>query len=136
MVDPDVFVTIAVIAVISYGAVLFYRQTREKRAEMSQLTYKRTLISLSFGIAAVLIWFALAFLYLRYDATRATMADESAGRIYSITNHGHVVFLTLAERCYLFLLGTVAFASFLCSYIFDRKVKKSLAEPEPGPTPE
>ena len=119
---------------ICYGAVLSFRQARERRAEMSRSAYRKKLISLCFGVAAVLICFGFWFLWLHYDETKPTMADDSVGRIYSIGNHGHVVFLTFTERCCLFLLGTVAFMAFLSSFILDRRARKSLIQPEPDST--
>jgi hypothetical protein len=128
MVDPNFIFMTAFGLVLCYGVAMSYRQIREGRAEMSHSTYRNKVISLGLGAVAVLIWFGLSLLYLQYDETRPTIANESSGRIYAISNHGHVVFLTLKERCYLFLFGTIAVVSFLCGYILDRGTRKSLTE--------
>jgi cytochrome bd-type quinol oxidase subunit 2 len=131
MSDANLIFVIAFSAVICYGAMLFYRQTRERRAEMTRAAYKGKMTSLCFGFAGVLIWFWLGFLCLHYDGTRPTLADESSGRIYSLSNHGHIVFLTFMERSYLLLLGIIAVVLVLCSYILDRR-SKSHGAPESG----
>lgn len=130
MVDVNLIFIIAFGLTVCYGAGLSYRQIRERKAEVSQSTYRKKVISLCLGAAAVLVWFSLWFLYLHYDETRPTTADESSGRIYSLSNHDHVVFLTLMERWYLFLLGIIAFVLFLCGYVLGQRVRKSLVEPE------
>jgi hypothetical protein len=71
-----------------------------------------------------------------YDETRPTAADQALGRIYSLSNHGHVVFMTLTEWCYLFLLGITALALFLGGHVLEQRVRKSLAASDQDSTPQ
>ena len=131
MFDVNLIFLIAFSAAICYGSVLYYRQIRERaRRDVTLSLYRSKVVSICFGTAGVLIWFGCGFLYLHYDGTRPTSPDASSGRIYSLSNHGHVVFLTLTARYYLFLLGTIAISSLLWGYVLDRTIAKSPADSE------
>jgi len=57
MVDMNLIFIIAFSLTICYGVGLSYRQIRERKAEVSQSTYRKKVISLCLGAAAVFIWF-------------------------------------------------------------------------------
>ena len=44
------------------------------------------------------VWFFAAGLGLHFDASKPTQPDPTIGRIYELSNHGHVVYLTLREQ--------------------------------------
>ena len=99
---------------------------------MRDSTFRQKVLSRLLVTVAVLIWFGCCYLYIHYDETRPTIADELSGRIYSISNHGHIVYLTWGEQSGLFLLGLGAFVCFFCGYLLDRRLRNKLAQSDQG----
>jgi hypothetical protein len=95
---------------------------------MTDSTFRQKVFSRLLVTGAVLIWFACWHLGVHYDKSRPARADELSGRIYSINNHGHIVYLTLAEQCGLFSLGFAAVACFISGYLLDRKGQKDFSQ--------
>jgi len=127
MIDIDVLFTILLSLVMIYGAVLHYQYLRRDNAGLPSTLYRRKIIAGSLSAGGVLLWFFCSALYLYYDRTRSNIADEQSGTIHTLTNHGHVVYVTLMERDSLLFLAVSAALLFLPGYLLDRNVRNSAA---------
>ena len=96
-------------------------------AGLPNTLYRRKIIGGSLSAGGVLVWFYCSALYLYYDRTRSNIADEQAGTIYALTNHGHVVYVTWMERNSLLFLVVSAGLLFVSGYLLDRNVRKAAA---------
>jgi hypothetical protein len=127
MIDIDVFFTIVLSLVMIYGAVLHYQYWSRDNAGLPNTLYRRKIIGGSLSAGGVLVWFFCSALYLYYDRTRSNIADEQAGTIHALTNHGHVVYVTWMERNSLLFLVVSAGLLFVSGYLLDRNVRKAAA---------
>lgn len=75
------------------------------------------------------MWLAFFYSTHYYQNTRPTVSDEQSGRIYSLNEHGHIVYLTLGEQCGLFSLVFVAVGCFISGYLIERRFQNAIAEP-------
>jgi hypothetical protein len=75
--------------------------------------------------SAFLIWGYFYYLTNHYDGTRPTVVQEEYGRVYSLNSHGHIVYLTTAEKYRLRLLVVAAIGCFVSGFLIDRKVRAS-----------
>jgi hypothetical protein len=67
------------------------------------------MLAVSLVCSACAVWLFDLYLYLQYDATRPRRFSLLSGRIYELSNHGHIVYLTKAEDMNLTLLTIFAF---------------------------
>jgi hypothetical protein len=127
MINIDILFTILLSLVMVYGAVLHYRYWRRDNAGSPRILNQRKIIALTLSVGGVVLWFICSAVYLYYDRTRSDIPDAQLGRLYSLMNHGHVVYVTLMERNSLILLAVAAGLLFLSGYIVDRNVRNSIA---------
>ena len=66
--------------------------------------------------------------------TRPTVANPSTGRIYSLNNHGFVVYLTSAEQKRLHILALMAAFFFLIAVLIGVFIETSWRNPKPWET--
>jgi|HubBroStandDraft_6_1064221.scaffolds.fasta_scaffold1323618_1 hypothetical protein len=59
--------------------------------------------------SAASAWFFDLYLSLQYDVTKPRQFSLLSGRIYELSNHGHIVYLTQAEHTKLTYLTILAF---------------------------
>jgi hypothetical protein len=50
------------------------------------------------GILALCLWFSSFIVWKYFDAHATRLAEPETGRIYPLSTHGSVVYLTFAER--------------------------------------
>ena len=117
---PDLIFTLVLSLVVCWGTALSYRKIRDEHDGMPISMFRQKVLSLLLMSSAVLIWFGCFYLSVRYDWTRPTLADDLSGRIYSLSNHGHVVYLTMTERG-LFALAFAALVCFVSGYLLHRR---------------
>src|ERR1700719_2219225 len=98
MVDIDVLFTILFGLVIIYGAILQYKYRRLDNVGLPSALYRRRILASTLSVGGVLLWLFCSALYLHYDRTRSNIATAQSGTVYALTNHGHVVYVTLVER--------------------------------------
>jgi hypothetical protein len=127
MVDIDVPFTILLSLVMIYGAVSQYKDWRRDNAGLPSTHYRRRIIALTLSAGGVLLWFFCSALCLHYDRSRSNIADAQSGRVSALTNHGHVVYVTLTERNSLIFLAVSAGLLFVSGYLLDRNVPNSAA---------
>jgi len=80
-----------------------------------------------FGAASLVIALADLWLWNRYAATFPSLADATAGRVYPLNTHGHIVFLTTAEHTRLYALIFSSVTLFLVAVLIDM-IKKPFRE--------
>ncbi|MFZ0782007.1 MAG: hypothetical protein WAM86_12755 [Candidatus Sulfotelmatobacter sp.] len=82
---------------------------------------KKSKVALIFWILFFLSLFFNFWLWQFFAQTRPTAPDPANGRIYSIDNHGRVVYLTMIEYCAAYahwvLTPIVAFALIVLRFI-------------------
>ena len=78
------------------------------------------------GACALALWFGHIALFLQYTGTRPKAPRPESGQIYSINNHGTVVYLNYSETMYLRLLAGSAVAIFIGGVVLDRFAAKSI----------
>lgn len=71
------------------------------------------------GWSALIVWFSYIYLFLQYEATRPTISDPVAGRVYVQNNHGHYTYLTEQEENRLHALEFGALGIFLIGALAD-----------------
>ena len=74
-------------------------------------------VSTSLGFLGLAVWFYHFYVWDQYDRTRPIHADYSSGRVHSLNNHGHVVYLTDEEDARLRNLTILAFSLFGCGFV-------------------
>jgi hypothetical protein len=79
------------------------------------------------GVAAL---FGFNRVYRHYQSTCPTVADENAGRIYSLNEHDHIVYLSWSEQFSLISLALAAAVCFFSGYLLHRKIRKALVGPK------
>jgi hypothetical protein len=128
---PMVFITVPCAAVSFYlvWSTKLKALAKERESDgMSNSVFRRRTLSRELVIAALLIW--LAFFYSTHycQNTRPTVSDEQSGRIYPLSEHGHIVYLTLGEQCGLFSLVFVAVGCFVSGYVVERRLQSAIAD--------
>jgi hypothetical protein len=124
--DTDLLFWLFIGVAICIGLASSFKKTRG----MSPSSFRRWALSQLLVTAALLIWFSFARVYRHYQSTCPTVADENAGRIYSLNEHGHVVYLTWSEQSSLISLALATAVCFFSGYLVDRKIRKALAGPK------
>ena len=71
------------------------------------------------GFFALAVWFFHFYVWYQYDGSRPIHRDSSAGRIFPLNTHGHVVYLTKGEDQKLAGLTALAFGSFVLAVLID-----------------
>ena len=99
---------------------------------MSSSIFRQRAVARWLVAAALLIWSVFFCLTFQYQNSLPTVADEQSGRVYSLNEHGHIVYLTLGEQCGLFALIFAAVGCFVSGYVIDRKARNALAESSPN----
>ena len=127
MFDSDLFITVVLCLLVCWGFLLSYKETRKEQGGRPDLISRQKILARVLVTTAVLVWFVCWHLGVHYDGTHPTVADRISGRIYSLINHGHTVYLTLTERCTLFSLAITALVCFVFGYFIDRRVRKMSA---------
>jgi hypothetical protein len=126
MFSIDTLFTILFCGVIVYGAVLHHRHwADDNRRVPLKLRHKKS-ISVGLSAASVITWFILADIYIYYCRTRSNIVKPELGRIYGLTNHGQVAYVTLAERNEIILLAVLCGVFFLTAYVLDRSVTNTI----------
>jgi len=80
------------------------------------------------AVLAIVSWFSAAALFMHYDAVKPTKPDVSSGAIYAQPNHGHIVYLTAAEKHQWYWLMALAVILFVVAgvlYIHLALIKRS-----------
>ena len=75
------------------------------------------------AMGPLILWLVAAGLWFQYDGTRPSSPRAQDGRIYALTTHGHVVYLTSVEYATLYGLGAIGFAGVLAALGLGRKFK-------------
>lgn len=70
------------------------------------------------GVLALCFWFLSFFVWKFFDAHRMTTAEPESGRIYPLSTHGSVVYLTNGEHYFLYGLIFAGVGFFLLAIIF------------------
>jgi hypothetical protein len=73
------------------------------------------------GVLALCFWFASFFVWKYFDAHLPTTANPGDGRIYPLSAHGSVVYLTSGEHYFLYGLivaGTTLFLLTVAIHFF------------------
>lgn len=83
------------------------------------------------AVIALGLWLTYMGLWERYARTRPTAADPSVGRVYSLNEHGVIVYLTSAEQHRLHILAWAAAISFLIAVLIGVFIKKSWRRSKP-----
>ena len=74
---------------------------------------------------ALAVWLGFIYLFLQYDATRPTVRRPEQGRVHTLNNHGHVVYLTGHEQENLDHLEWLAFVLFAIAFLIDFSLRES-----------
>jgi hypothetical protein len=127
MVDIDVLFTILFGLVIIYGAILQYNYRRRDNVGLPSTLYRRRILALTLSVGGVLLWLFRSAHYLHYDRTRSNIANAQSETVYVLTNHGHVVYVTLVERNSLLFLVVSSGLLFVSGYLLERNVRNSSA---------
>ena len=131
MFDSDLFITVVLCLLVCWGFLLSYKEIRREQGGRPDFISRQKVLARVLVTTAVLVWFVGWHLGVHYGGTRPTAADEISGRIYSLTNHGHTVYLTLTERVNPLLFGNhclaiTALVCFVSGYFIDRRVRKNI----------
>jgi hypothetical protein len=70
------------------------------------------------GILALCFWFSSFFVWKYFDAHRMRTAEPGSGRIYPLSTHGSVVYLTSGEHYFLYGLIFAGLGFFLLTIVF------------------
>jgi hypothetical protein len=73
---------------------------------------------------ALAVWLGFIYLFLQYDATRPTVRQPEQGRVYTLNNHGHVVYLTGHEQENLDHLEWLAFVLFAIAFLIGFSLRE------------
>jgi len=74
---------------------------------------------------ALAVWLGFMYLSLQYDATRPTVIQPAQGRVYTLNNHGHVVYLTAHEQDNLDHLEWLAIVLFAIAFSIGFSLRES-----------
>jgi len=70
------------------------------------------------AVLALCFWFSSFYVWTYFDAHRMTTAEPKSGRVYSLSTHGSVVYLTSGEHYFLYGL-IFAGIFFLLTVVFN-----------------
>ena len=84
------------------------------------------IIQVTAGLTSLVAWFSSTALFMHFDAVNPTAPDVSSGAIYGQANHGHVVYLTAAEKHAWYALMALAGVLFLITAVIS--VRLALAK--------
>src|SRR5450631_306964 len=90
-----------------------------------------TAVEAASAVVALILFLAYIGLWEQYAHTRPTMADSSLGRIYSLNEHGLVVYLNSSEQHRLHILIWTAGLSFLIAILVGVFKKKTSFRDKP-----
>ena len=95
---------------------------------MAQMSAKTTTtIGRCVAILALTLWFCFCGLYVYMDSSRPHKIDVSAGRIYTINNHGSIAYLTREEHAFLYSFEYVAIGLFIVAAFFQYRMRSANA---------
>ncbi len=82
----------------------------------------------------LITWFALAGLWEHYSYTKPTVRNPALGRVYSLANHGTVVYLNRQELQLLHVVEGLAFVGIVTFLVicakYQYRAKKSPLQPK------
>jgi hypothetical protein len=77
------------------------------------------IVSGTLAFSALAVWIFYFYAYYQFDSSRPRIADETVGRVFAQSNHGHVVYLTAAEHNRLIMIAILAGALFGIAFLID-----------------
>jgi hypothetical protein len=97
-----------------------------KHFAVAQMSPKKiTILGRCVAILAAIAWVCFFELYIYLEYTRPHAVDVAAGRIYALSNHGSIAYLTRSEYWFLYSLEYVAIGLFIVAAIFQYKLRRA-----------
>jgi|HubBroStandDraft_1064217.scaffolds.fasta_scaffold2100082_1 hypothetical protein len=82
----------------------------------------------SAAVLALIFWISFIEIFIYLAHTRPRSIDVATGRVYSINNHGSIVFLTRAENIFLYAFACVAGALIVVAAVCYNRTRAGNSE--------